>query len=291
MRSGHKGVRQGIPTGGGKVTGFFGQPRRRNEEGSVDFGVISTNRRGVAIADPHLFPWSKEQLALELRKVVKAYWRGRSGQSKRQGENGIKDTGTRSEVTGGQHLNGILRLLVAVARSAGFSDAEIRFDQNLELPGYFRPQKKWDLVIVRSGRLCAAVELKSQAGSFGNNFNNRSEEAIGCSTDFWTAFREGAMGAHAPWLGYFFLLEEAEKSTHLVGLKKGVFPPLPVFEKTSYADRYAILCERLVLERKFTSTSLILAPRGIRGDFREPHEQLRFYAFMKSLHGHLAGCA
>ncbi len=223
--------------------------------------------------------------------MVKAYWRGRRGQSRRQGKNGAKDTGTRSEVTGGQHLNGILRLLITVARSAGFSDEEIRFDQDLELPGYFRPQKKWDLVIVRAGRLCAAIELKSQAGSFGNNFNNRTEEAIGCSTDFWTAFREGAMGAQAPWLGYFFLLEEAKKSTQPVGLKKGSFPPLSVFEKTSYADRYAILCERLVLERKFTSTALVLAPRGGLGDFQEPHEQLRFYSFMKSLHGHLAGCA
>lgn len=236
------------------------------------------------------FPWTEEQLTRELSLVVKAYWRGRAGQSKRQGRNGKKDAGTRREVTGGQHLNGVLRLLVEVAVSAGFRKDEIQFDRDLELPGYYRPQKKWDLVIVRNGRLCAAVELKSQAGSFGNNFNNRSEEAIGCSTDFWTAFREGALGAQAPWLGYFFLLERAEKSTQPVALKRGVFPPLSVFESTSYAQRYAILCERLVLERKFTCASLILSPRGVRGEYSEPKDGLNFYRFAKSLHGHLIGC-
>jgi len=214
------------------------------------------------------FPWTEEELTQELRKVVRAYWRDRSGQSKRQGINGKKDAGTRGEVTGGQHLNRFLRLLAGVAAAAGFEKEEIRFNQDLELPGYFRPQKRWDMVVVRNERLCAAVELKSQSGSFGNNFNNRSEEAIGCSTDLWTAFREGALGSQQPWLGYFFLLEQAPKSMHPVALKKGVFPPLRVFEATSYAQRYAILCERLVLERKFTCTSLILAPRGNRGEFQ-----------------------
>lgn len=41
--------------------------------------------------------------------------------------------------------------------------------------------------------MIAAVELKSQVGpSFGNNCNNRTEEAIGTAHDFWTAYREGA---------------------------------------------------------------------------------------------------
>jgi hypothetical protein len=237
------------------------------------------------------FPWSETDMAQELRKAVRAYWRNRAGQSMRQGRNGKKDTGTRREVTGGQHLNGVLQLLIEVALAAGFREEEIQFDRDLELPGYFRPQKKWDMVIVRDGHLCAAIELKSQAGSFGNNFNNRSEEAIGCSTDFWTAFREGALGAQAPWLGYFFLLEEAKESTQPVALRRGILPPLPVFHSTSYAQRYAILCERLVLERKFTSTSLVLSPRSKRGEFSEPDEKLGFYRFAKSLHGYLVGCA
>lgn len=193
-------------------------------------------------------------------------------------------------MTGGQHLNGILSILVQVAKSAGFTGEEIKLNQGIELPGFFRPQKRWDMIITRNRRLCAALELKSQVGSFGNNFNNRSEEAIGNSTDFWTAFREGAMGKDSPWLGYFFLLEDAEKSTKPVGLKKSDFPAFPIFQGTSYAQRYAILCERLVLERKYSKTSLLLSPRGRMGRFSEPNESLGFHSFAKTLHAHLIGC-
>lgn len=236
------------------------------------------------------FSWTEEQLAKALREAVRAYWKHRGGQAVRQSIKGTQDVGTRAEVTGGKHLNQVLLLLCKVVAGAGFKSEEIFFNVGVELPGYFRPQKRWDVVVTRNGRLCAAIELKSQVGSFGNNFNNRSEEAIGCSTDFWTAFREGALGSQSPWLGYLFLLEKAEKSMRPVGLKKGLFPPLKVFQNTSYAERYALLCERLVLERKYSCASLILSERKGKGDFEEPNPALGFYAFAKSLHGHLIGC-
>ena len=236
------------------------------------------------------FPWTDAELRKEASLAVRSYWRSRGGQSKRQGRKGAKAPGTRSEVAAGQHMNGVLKLVQRVAAAAGFAPEEILCTSGLELPGYFRAQKRWDMVVVRNGRLCAAIELKSQVGSFGNNFNNRSEEAIGNSTDFWTAFREGALGLESPWLGYFFLLELAPKSTSAVGLKSGKFPPFPIFQGTSYARRYEILCERLVLERKYTKTALLLAPRGTRGEFAEPNESLSLRSFLVSLHAHLLGC-
>lgn len=194
-------------------------------------------------------------------------------------------------MTGGQHLNAVLKMIEETALAAGFQENEVLRTGGLELPGYFRAQKKWDIVVVRNDRLCAAVELKSQVGSFGNNFNNRSEEAIGNSTDFWTAFREGSLGKETPWLGYFFLLERAEKSMKPVGLKRGCFPPASIFEGTSYAKRYEILCERLVLERKYTRTALLLAPRAKDGRYEEPAgARLGFRTFLVSLHAHLLGC-
>jgi len=36
-----------------------------------------------------------------------------------------------------------------------------------------------------------AIELKSRVGSFGNNVNNRTEEAIGNAADIWRAYEEG----------------------------------------------------------------------------------------------------
>lgn len=46
------------------------------------------------------------------------------------------------------------------------------------------------------GNLLAVIEFKSQLGSYGNNFNNRAEEAIGSSVDFWMAFRENQFPNH-----------------------------------------------------------------------------------------------
>ena len=79
----------------------------------------------------------------------------------------------------------------------------IAVDKLIELPGWFRAEKKWDLVIVHEKELLAALEFKSQIGpSFGNNFNNRTEEALGSATDIWAAYREGAFRPSArPFLG------------------------------------------------------------------------------------------
>lgn len=64
------------------------------------------------------------------------------------------------------------------------------------------------------GRLIAALEFKSHVGPlFSNNFNNRAEEAIGTSHDFWTAYRDGAFGRQArPFVGWLMVVEDAEKS-------------------------------------------------------------------------------
>lgn len=69
---------------------------------------------------------------------------------------------------------------------------------------------------------------KTQVGpSFGNNFNNRSEEAIGSASDVWIAYREGRFGDTRPWLGYFFLLEEHPKSTKPVVVREPLFDTGP----------------------------------------------------------------
>jgi hypothetical protein len=98
------------------------------------------------------------------------------------------------------------------------------------------------------------------------------------------------MGKSTPWLGYFFFLEDTEKSTRPVSLKKSIFPPFEIFEGTSYSQRYAILCDRLVLEHKYTRTALLMSPRGRLGNYSEPDPQLGFYRFAKELHAHLIGC-
>ena len=51
-------------------------------------------------------------------------------------------------------------------------------EKYVEIPGWYRPEKKWDLLVVADNKLLAGIEFKSQVGSFGNNYNNRTEEAI-----------------------------------------------------------------------------------------------------------------
>ena len=121
----------------------------------------------------------------------------------------------------------------------------------VELPGYYRPSKKWDLLVIDKckNELIIAIEFKSQVGpSFGNNFNNRTEEAMGSALDIWTAYREGVFGVQkAPWLGYFLILEDCSKSNEPVRVNSLHFPVLKEFIDASYKERYEIFCSKLLL--------------------------------------------
>ena len=93
-------------------------------------------------------------------------------------------------------MDGFVRLVRELLIAAKVPESCIAVDKRVELPGWFRAEKKWDLVIVHEKELLAALEFKSQIGpSFGNNFNNRTEEALGSATDIWAAYREGAFRA------------------------------------------------------------------------------------------------
>src|SRR5947209_2734899 len=150
------------------------------------------------------------QLPRYTREAVRFYWQTRSQQLEKQRQAGGSDQGLRSAVTGGAQMDGFIELLTKLVIEAGIDRSHIYYRDSLELPGYFRPNKKWDFIVVVKGQLVAALEAKSQVGpSFGNNFNNRTEKAMGSALDLWTAFREQAFGtAVRPWVGYMFLLED-----------------------------------------------------------------------------------
>lgn len=236
--------------------------------------------------------FSEERLSKELRKAIASYWRIRSGQAEAQRLRGSLDHGARAAVTGGKQMAGFLQLLTDLLVSVGIRREHIFSERALDLPGYFRPTKEWDLLVVRDQRLIAAIELKSQAGpSFGNNFNNRAEEAIGSAVDLWTAFREGAFNSDIqPWLGYVFLLEDCVKSRAPVYTREPHFPVFPEFKHVSYVERYEILCRKLVRERHYNAACFLLSPSdgGEEGKCTEPAKDLSFRAFVKSLTAHAA---
>jgi hypothetical protein len=180
-------------------------------------------------------------------------------------------------------------LMESIFIDAGFPSSSITRGSSVELPGYFRPEKKWDLVVVHGDALAAAIEFKSQVGpSFGNNQNNRTEEAIGNATDIWTAYREGRFGTIRPWLGYLFLLEEAPGSTKPVRVKQPLFEVDPAFVGASYKQRYELLCRRLVLERLYDAACFVTAAAGPTTPIHEPAPDLSFDAFDKAIRGRAA---
>lgn len=221
------------------------------------------------------------------RSAVRFYWQTRFKQVEKQRKAGGSDQGLRGAVTGGAQMNGFIELLTKLVIEAGIDRAHIFYQESLELPGYFRPNKKWDFIVVYKGQLVAALEAKSQVGpSFGNNFNNRTEEAMGSALDIWTAFREQAFGSSVrPWIGYMFLLEDCARSNAPVGVKEPHFKVFPEFRNSSYAKRYELFCRRLLLEKHYDSSAFLMSKpdTGLKGEFTEPAPDLTFERFARSL--------
>ncbi len=194
-----------------------------------------------------------------IASAVKIFWNTRNRQIARQNDTGVHDQGNRGAVTGGKHLDGFVDLICDVLIFNGVPKDCIYTDKDLELPGYYRPNKKWDLLVVDNGVLVIAIEFKSQVGpSFGNNFNNRTEEAMGTALDIWTAYRQGVFGnQRAPWLGYFLMLEDCSDSNRTIRVRSPHFPVLEEFVDISYKERYEIFCNKLLLERQYNAACFI----------------------------------
>ena len=227
----------------------------------------------------------------KVRLAVKHFWQTREAQSVSQKQRGSSDQGARAAVTGGAQMDGFIKLIAELVKKSGISDACIYTKQKLVLPGYFRASKEWDLLIVSNQTLLAVIETKSQVGSFGNNFNNRTEEAIGSAVDLWTAYREGAFAdSTRPWLGYLFLLEDCAQSAKPVSVKEPHFNVFEVFRDASYGKRYEILLRRLVRERHYEAAAFLLSDsvNGQKGKYKEPTKDLCFRNFARSLCAHAA---
>jgi len=215
-----------------------------------------------------------KNLDREVSRAVAFYWATREAQKQRQAKGGKSDAGFRSAVTGGAQMDGFISLFAKIVEKAGIAPECIFHKKSLELPGFFRPTKEWDMLVVKDNMLVAAIEAKSQVGpSFGNNFNNRTEEAMGSALDLWTAFREGAFnGGTPPFLGYFFMLEDCPASSKPVNVREPHYKVLPEFVGASYMKRYELFCRKLVLERHYTSAAFITSRSdlGLDGTYIEP---------------------
>ncbi len=227
------------------------------------------------------------------REAVKVFWGNREAARQKQIESSKADQGERAGVTAGKNMDGFLALMLELIKANGLAHAEIYQNRAmLTLPGYFRPTKLWDLLVIYKGQLIAAVELKSQVGpSFGNNFNNRTEEAIGTAHDLWTAFREEAFGKQPrPFVGWLMMVEDAPESRRPVRDSSPHFAVFEEFKGASYLKRYDLLCQRLVQEQLYTTATLIAAERSAvdSGDYSQLSSMTGLKSFVTAFAGHIA---
>lgn len=233
-----------------------------------------------------------------MNPAVAEFWTARNAASRSQIDRGVVDQGNRSSVTAGKNLDGFCRMVRQIIIDNGIPAECIHTSGRtaLTLPGFFRPTKNWDLLVVQDHKLLAAIEFKSQVGpSFGNNFNNRVEEALGNASDILTAYRENAFGdAPKPFLGFFFVLEDCEESTRPARFTSGHFDTFPEFEQTGYAQRYDLLCNKLVKENLYDAASLTLTRHdraGTDNNFRALSNLSSPELFAKTLAGRMATLA
>lgn len=228
----------------------------------------------------------------EAKEAVKFFWQNREKSAQTQINNGTPDAGSRGSVTNGKNMDRFVKLIIDIVRGNGLTGADIYSQRPLfTLPGYFRPTKQWDLLVMNKGHLVAAIELKSQVGSFGNNCNNRTEEAIGTALDLWTAYREGAFGQQPrPFVGWLILVEDSPLSRKTVQDRSPHFPIFKEFKGASYLKRYEILCQRLVQEQLYTTAAVLTSPSSAKstGAFSSMSSMTSLDTFVTSLAGHVA---
>jgi len=231
-----------------------------------------------------------------VQAAVKRFWEARQHAQLRNSDNDRPDAGTRGAVTAGRHLDGFVELIQEIVVANGLQANDVK-TRSCVLPGYFRATKNWDVLVIHQGVLVASIELKSQEGSFGNNFNNRTEEVLGSATDLWTAFREGAFHGGTrpraetprPFVGWIMILEGSPKVSEPVRNGAANFPVFPEFMDASYQRRYELLCEKLVSERLYQAAALLVTPRSALED--GAYTDLGLRLFVTELAAHVAKVA
>lgn len=81
--------------------------------------------------------------------AIKTFWQSREDAKQKQKASGKADQGERAGVTGGKNMNGFAHLVIDIVKANGLPHAQIHQKRAvLTLPGYFRPTKLWDLLVV-----------------------------------------------------------------------------------------------------------------------------------------------
>lgn len=187
-------------------------------------------------------------------------------------------------VRSGRTLDAFVEVIEWVVRTNGMPDAVVKTGQKAKIPGFFRPSKSWDIVVLNHGTLIAAIELKSVADSFGKNANNRTEEALGSGVDVKEAFAENIYdGITKLFTGYIILVEDCSDTQKNIDIEMPDFKAMREFVVSdaeyakyirgddgfypkkisgrSYMDRFDILCRHMMQKQLYTTATVIKSVR------------------------------
>lgn len=231
-----------------------------------------------------------EDIDQRVADATRYYWATLSDQENEQLESDNTARGRRSQVLGGSQMDGFAQLIENVLVDVGIPREAVLHDHSAVLPGYYRATKRWDIAVVLNDNLLAVMELKSIASSFGNNLNNRIEEAVGNNTDLYQAYEKGLFEpSPTPWVGYLILMADTEKSRSTVRIREPNFEVDEVFKEASYIDRAEQLCLRMVRQRLVDAAAFITSSgeTGLEGEYEEPNDELSVGRYLSSLTGHV----
>lgn len=232
-----------------------------------------------------------------IKEAIRHFWRVRDG-----GE------GVRT----GKTLDPFIDIITRTVNESGLPNAGAYTGRNSsQLPGFFRPHKSWDVVIINDGKLIAAVEFKSQVGSIGNNFNNRTEEVLGSALDLQTAIEEDAFeDATSIFTGYLIVVEKSASTLKKPSVNMDFFPVMkgflaneavrgdqykkrengtfPKVQGISYLSRYDVMCKRLVAKKLYTATAVVAVPNANHdvGDYENLSPETSIKTFLTRLAAH-----
>ena len=226
----------------------------------------------------------------DLTFALTEYWGVKGSQRATAIASGSTAEGTSLATRAGKHFQPLVNLLAGFFLDAGYPYESIGASGSLvTLPGYYRPTKNWDLVVVHQGVLVAAIELKALGGpSYGNNYNNRVEEALGNAVDLSRARVADLLGHEAPWLGYFFVMEDGDGSAKPGSATRGnaPFPSAPEWSERSYQERFVLTGERLLDEKLYDGVCYLVSSPSAPGP-KEPSRLLDWEHFSAAINARL----
>ncbi len=206
---------------------------------------------------------------------------------KKQAERGVTDVGNRAQITAGTHMNTISELIVEDLIASGISKRSLFYNKkDSEIPGWFRATKQWDILAFDKDQLVAAIELKSISSSYGNNMNNRTEEALGEAIDAKFSMNRGLLNRVTPPILAYAMIVKKDETSQAICKKPSShhFSYDPIFEDTSYLDRFSILCQRLRREEIFGAVWFVVVDPVAR-TVEEPVPELSYERFLSEIKG------